>query len=210
MKIILTLVVLLLICSSVVQGEMLKGFGFKTGLAIANQSFDYTVPVFGLDMKNRIGFDFGGIVEWFNLPYLSVLTEAHYIQKGMKSEVEKVSYSHGGEIGTITYDYRVDYLSVSALVKFTLEGKLISPYLITGPRFDFLLGNNTDGNDELYDNFKSTVLGGDVGIGAEFDVVDLGTILSEFRYSYDFSKAYKNDFLQVKNRSFQILLGFRL
>ena len=210
MRVLLTLVVLLLICSSVVQGEMLKGFGFKTGIAIANQNFDYTAPGLSLDTKNRQGFDFGGFVEWFNPPHLSVLTEAHYIQKGMKLDVEKVTYFHPDQIGTVTYDYRVDYLSVSALVKFTLEGKLISPYLITGPRFDFLLGNNTEGSDELYDNFKSTVFGGDIGIGAEFDIIDLGTILSELRYSYDFSKAYKTDFLQVKNRSFQILLGFRL
>jgi len=209
MRVLLIIIALLQIWVTIAQGKLLKGFGFKTGLVVANQDFDYTNPDLSLDTKSRVGFDLGGFVEWFDLPYLSILTEAHYIQKGMVIEVEKTNV-YGGHIGTIKFDYRVDYLSVSALGKFEVGGKFISPYLIAGSRFDFLLGSVTDGNDELYDNFKSTVMGGDIGIGLEFNPINFPTILTEFRYSHDFSKAYKADLLQVKNRSFEILVGLKL
>ncbi len=209
MKTLLMLILLILICAPFAQGELVKGFGFKTGVVIANQDFDYADQRFSLDTKSRTGFDLGGFVEWFDLKSFSLLTEAHYIQKGMKEEITRTS-ERGEPLPPLVVHHRADYISLSALGKFILPGKFISPYFIAGPRLDLLPGNNSIAGDDFYRDFKSTVFGGDIGVGAEFNIVDFGTILSEFRYSHDFSKAYKTDFLQVKNRSFQILFGFRL
>lgn len=209
MRVLLTVLAVLQIWTPIAQGKLLKGFGFKTGVVIANQDFDYSTPGPGLDTRSRTGFDFGGFVEWFDLPYLRMLTEAHYIQKGMIDEVKVVNTS-GDVISTLKYDHRIDYLSVSALGKFTPGGKVLSPYLIIGPRVDFRLKNNSEVYDVLYDNFNSVFFGGDIGLGLEFSLNKLLTLLTEFRYSHDFTEAYKTELLEVRNRSYQLLIGLKL
>jgi opacity protein-like surface antigen len=176
---------------------------------VSNQDFNYSTPGAGLDTRSRTGFDLGGFIEWFDLPYLRMLTEAHYLQKGMIDKVKVVNGS-GDVIGTVKNDHRIDYLSISALSKFTPGGKVFSPYLIIGPRVDFRLKNNSEVYDELYDKFNATFLGGDIGAGMEFSLNKLLTLLAEFRYSHDFTEAYKTELLEVRNRSYQLLIGLKL
>lgn len=208
MKAFLTFIALVQICIPLAHAQLLKGYGFKTGIAVASQYFDYAAG-FDLEYDNRIGFDFGGFVEWFDFYSFSVLTEARYIQKGMTYELQ-CRDEYNLPTGTEEVDNRLDYLSVSLLVKWVLKYKPISPYLIAGPRFDFLLGYKSKYYSELYEEFEPIDVGGDIGIGGEFKFGQFPTILSEFRYNFYFTDAYKTNLLQVENRSFEILAGLRL
>ena len=200
-------VALVLAISSAAHAQTLQGYGVKAGVVIANQDFDYAEDL-DFHTKNRVGFNFGVYVEWLNLPHLSLLTEAHYVQKGMIIE-NIVNNEFGERIGIKEFDYRVDYLSVPILVKISVNSQGFSPYLIAGPRFDFLLGYDSPGGGSLYDQFKDLDTGADIGIGLESNTEPL-KILLEFRYSPDFSNAYKTDLLKVKNNSFEILIGLEL
>lgn len=199
--------VLILFCFSSAYAKLINGYGLKTGVVIANQDFDHTYGFFD-DTKNRTGFDFGVYMEWFNLLFLSMLIEAHYVQKGMIEEVPRTN-EFGDPISPIKHNNRVDYLSIPILAKITFETKHVSPYLAIGPRFDFLLDYKSKILKTLYKELKDMDTGGTIGIGVESKTEPLKMLL-EFRYSPDFTNAYKTDLLKVKNNSFEILFGLRL
>ncbi len=174
---------------------------------VANQDFDYTFG-FDFDTESRTGFDMGIYTEWFDLPFFSLLTEIHYIQKGMQHEERRFN-EFGEEVALLKWNNRVDYLSIPILVKITIQTEHVSPYFIMGPRIDLLLGYDSDHFEALYDEFERVNLGGDFGIGVGNNSGPV-KILLEFRYSPDFTNAYKTDLLKVKNNSFEILFGLRL
>ncbi len=188
------------------RGQLLKGYGFKAGMVVANQDFDYSAG-FQADTKNRSGLNFGIFAEWLSLPSLSVLTEAHYIQKGHVDEFVQTD-EFATPIRIIKFDQRLDYLSIPLLAKVTLRTKHLLPYLIAGPRFDFLLGYKSDTAGEIYRELKDADVGGTIGLGVESTSRPVKVLL-EFRYSPDFTSAYQTDLLKVKNSSFEILFGVR-
>ncbi len=196
-----------LFCLPCVYAEVVSGYGVKTGLAMANQEFNYTAG-FDLDTKNRTGFDFGLFVEWFDLQSFSGLTEVHYVQKGMIEEDVRTN-EWGLPVGTIKFNHQVDYLSIPLLVKITQKTKHLSPYLCVGPRFDFLLGYKSKLMKAIYDKFKNMDTGGTVAVGVESRTRPIKMLL-ELRYSPDLTFAYQTDLLKVKNHSFELLLGLKL
>ena len=204
MKTIVIRASIILIRVSITHCKLIEGYGFKSGISIANQDFTFTEDLH-FDTKNRTGFDIGVYIEWFSVPFFGVLTEVHYIQKGMIDEIMGID-EYGNETGTIRYDNRVDYLTFPFLVRILFENKYMSPYLLIGPRFDFLLGYDSQ-HGVLYDEFKKVDIGGDIGIGVEINSTEPLTVLIEGRYSSDFTDACKTDYLRVKNKVFEILVG---
>jgi hypothetical protein len=104
----------------------------------------------------------------------------------------------------------VDYLSVPVLAKVRLSFPAITPYLIAGPRADLLLSKKGDGFDAVIDKFKSTDVGGTFGLGVELHTLLPVGLLAEIRYNPSFRDAFKNEFLSVRNHSFDFLVGLQL
>lgn len=208
-------IAIILMCFSGAHAQLLKSYGFKTGVVIANQDFEYGLYAkvgSVVHTKNIMGFDFGVFMEWFNFPFFSALTEAHYVQKGMIDEVPRFN-EYGEPISPMRLDNRVDYLSVPILAKIAVKTKSLTPYLVIGPRFDLFIGYSSEIGEIIYNQFKDIDVGGDIGIGIESKTEPLKMLL-EFRYSPSFTNAFKNDVLEgvssVKNNSYEILLGLRL
>jgi hypothetical protein len=206
-------IIILYLNPSFTHAQLINSAGCKTGISLANQSFDYSSS-YEPDLRTRIGFDFAICTEWLDMPSFHIITEIHYIQRGMIQEIEGIRDENNVLLPAVKVNNRVDYLSIPILAKLILKRKLVSPYTFIGPRFDFLLGykagtypsqGGTLGG--LYDQFKSSSFSGDIGLGAEVNITDLITTLVEFRYSPDFTYSYKTEFLKVKNRSYEILVG---
>ncbi len=208
MKSITSAAILFLLCSPPLEAKILHSFSVKAGLVIAHQDFDYAhIP--DPQWDSRLGFCAGGFVEWLEGSRFHVLTEALYVQKGMNTEVEGRD-ENNMPTGTVTLDQRVDYLSVTVALKLGLKSPVISPYILAGPRADILLGYDVgEGYDALYDEFKSVEFGADAGVGTELCLGHLPVFLVEFRYSPDFTSAYKTDLLEVSNGSIGILAGVK-
>lgn len=195
---------LILLFSSVADARVLEGYGVKTGVVIAEQDFDCAED-FDFDTKNRTGSDIGVYLEWLDIPYFGLLTEVHYVQKGMVEENPRKD-EFGHPMSPVRHSNRVDYISIPILAKVTLRTGRVRPYFVLGPRVDFLLGYESRILKDIYDGFEDTNLGGTIGIGVERKTKSLN-MLFELRYSPDFSNAYKTDLLKVKNNSFEILFG---
>ena len=203
-KIIITGIILLF--TTECRAQLIHSYGLKLGIVDASQSWTYSGILTGATAfeKSRIGLDLGGYIEWLDLPVVSLLTEAHYIQKGAIDEFPLAS----GQIRKSTL--RIDYLSFPVLAKFRFGTPLITAYGAVGPRIDFYLGKNKDATAGVFDGIKSSDFGATVGLGFEIPIIIGYKLGSEFRYSYSSTDIIADQYLVVKNSSaeFLVTIGF--
>lgn len=204
----ITLLVVAFLGFTVLGAELNLSYGTKTGLAIANQIFDYNDYSFSSDYENRYGLDIGAFIEYSNNSNLHILFETHYIQKGMVYEMEERDDT-GQLVGIITFNNRVDYLEFDVFGKLAHNFNNSSLYFILGPRIDLLLGHDSKFFNNLYDDFERFDFGGTFGLGYEFKLLESNNFLFEIRYSPSFTNSYKTNSLTVKNNSFEILTGIK-
>ena len=193
------------------NAQFIAGYGFKGGLTVANQNFGYTT-FHTDDNRNRNGLSVGAFIELFDLNTIHLLSEVYYVQKGMIHEQLKTGEESPVPIGTLKFNNRVDYISISILAKIFIKTGSFSPYLAVGPRFDVMTSFRSENHsfDLVYDDFKRWDIGGDVGIGSEYRISNNLDLIFEVRYSPSFSTAYESEYLEVKNKSYAFLVGIRL
>jgi hypothetical protein len=208
MKSRLVLIVCLMSVASTAEGQLIRGFGIKAGPVISRQSWDYKVPV-DLPIEARWGLDAGVFIEAPDIPFVSVLGECHYTQKGFKITTTVTTAQSPEGSGKMTSTPRVDYLSLPILLKLRLNLGMITPYIIAGPRFDLLVSKSSEGYGLVYDHLKKNDVGASFGLGAELPAEIVAAFVAEIRYSPSFSKAYDNGVLIVKNQSLELLAGVR-
>jgi hypothetical protein len=193
--------------STVTHAQFVRSCGLKVGAISAKQTWNYKIN-FHFPAESRWGIDAGVFVEVFDLPYISVLGELHYIQKGFSITGPATIFAMPEGTGEyITEKPRVDYLSIPLLAKLRFETAAVIPYFVAGARLDFLLGREPKW---LFDNFRSIDVGASVGAGLEVPLKIVPSILVEFRYSPSFSEAFSSYHLTVKNESLELLMGVRL
>jgi len=201
---------IVLISTSNTHAQLLRGFGLKVGAVSAYQSWKYaSIP--DLPTETRWGLTGAGFFEFFDLPLLSGVLEFQYTQRGMTLTLPVYTESNP-EVPAYyrTNRPRVDYLSIPILAKVRLNTPLLVPYLVAGPRWDFLISKKGDGFDTVVDKFKTSEFNATFGIGVELSEFLPTVLIAEFRYNPSFSDAFNNNFLAVRNRSFDFLLGVRL
>jgi hypothetical protein len=196
--------------ASMTHAQLVRGYGIKLGTVAANQSWKYAdTPE--LTTSERWGVTGGVYVELLDLPLVSVVGEIQYTKKGMTFSAPVTTELQPNGTGQfITQSPKVDYLSIPVLAKVRLPFPAISPYLIAGPRADLLLSKKGDGYDAVVDNFKTTEVGGTFGLGVEVHTLLPVGLLAEIRYNPSFRDAFKNEFLSVRNHSFDFLVGLQL
>jgi hypothetical protein len=199
--VVLPLVAVMLLCS--VSAASLH-YGVKGGLSLATQDFDYSSG-WSFDVSYRSGLAAGVFVERGWGSGFGVLAEVLYVQKGMEFQVIVTDPDDPEATGTRTVAERLDYVSLSVLLKKKVDFEGWDAYGAAGPRFDFMLGYDAEGGfDSVYDDFSDFDVGADVAIGA-----DIGRLLVEVRYSPTFTKSYQTDLLEVTNSGLEVLGGVR-
>ncbi len=199
------LALLLLTLTANGSSQLVRGYGIKAGAALAGQDWSYSVPVGNVASQTRWGVHVGPFVEFLNIPVLSVLVEAHYVQKGFSEELLVTTESSPEGIGTRTLSPRIDYLSVPLLAKARLDVGPVSPYVVAGPRFDILLSTKPDGYDAILNHIKSSDFGLTAGAGVEWAVTPSIRIGAEGRFSPGFQDVFNTPLLKVRNHSFEFL-----
>ena len=196
--------------SQSVSQALIHGYGFKLAVTSADQKFENTY-LSGVETKRRVGFNIGGYIEWFDSHFFTLVTQLEYVQKGMGQRFA-ITVDDPTVIEYKDFYSRLDYLSLPLLGKFFLSGESLSPFILVGPRADFLLGYNSDENvfNSVYDDFMKTVIGGTLGAGIEITGVLPLPLAVEARYNIDFADSYNTQFLKVRNNAFDFWLGIKL
>ena len=196
-----TFILLLFLLPAMTHAQYFTGMGIKGGLVRATQTWDYTFLPSPANW-HRSGIDVGIFTElrFEGANVTSILAELHYIQKGMSTAVQDTT-----QPGTyIAVKTSADYLSIPVLLKFRLEKNRITPFAYVGPRLDILIRK-----PEAQGSYNIIDFGGSIGGGFEFYSMSPVSISLEARFSPDFSGAYQDDYLTIKNKSLEFLLGVR-
>ncbi|MFC1726885.1 outer membrane beta-barrel protein, partial [candidate division KSB1 bacterium] len=124
----------IILIPQILSAQVLRNYGVKaefTSSGIYNE-------VLNEGFSRRPGFGFAVFAEVFNNPVFSVLFQAEYAQRGFLEEQAETNES-GDFIQTVKANTRLDYLSFPILAKLRYTKGRYTPYVIFGPRLDFLL-----------------------------------------------------------------------
>jgi hypothetical protein len=201
---------------SVAASQPLGRYGVKAGLTSATWNWKMAGSDVS-DLERRTGVDAGIFAEWFRMPAFSLLSELHFVQKGMKNAIPVTSAESPEGTGEyVRNNVRLDLLSIAVLPKLRMETGFGEVYALAGLRLDISLSQKATvegpGPERFYlqsfqflvDKFRKTQMGGTVGIGAGFDLpLTMGI---EVRYSPGLQSAYAQGVSDIKNTSFEFLL----
>ena len=190
--------------------QPLRSYGIKAGYVSAGQKSnantwytDYNRPY----TKRRSGIDFGVYVEWWNMPAVSLLTEMHYIQKGIGTSVLKTDETRPDGWGEYYINEpRADYISFPMMAMVRLSDSQISPYLIAGPRVDLLVDTKGAGSEFMFHHLQFMDIGVTLGAGLDLSSVIPFRLGLEFRYSPSLKNAYSAPHSYATNNSWELLL----
>jgi hypothetical protein len=193
------------------NAQLLKNYGLRIAYMSASQSFNYPNPPwpgFGPDLSRRIGIGGGVFAEWLNVPFVSIVTELDYVQRGM-GQLVYITENDPTPVRSEIRKNRLDYLSVPLFVKGSVSAGILSLYVLIGPRIDFLLAYRDEFiiGKSIYEDFKKSIWGGTAGVGLEIEDMLPVSVLLEFRYDVDFVDSYDTDLLKVSNNAFAVWLG---
>lgn len=201
--------VVLLAAQSVTHAQLRESYGIKVGAVGANETW----TGFGAtwNTENRWGFTADAYAEIPFFSFLSAQGEIQYTQKGMNYSVPITTVAQPDGSGQYrTISPRIDYISIPLLAKLKIPLKSVTPYVLVGPRFDFLITSEPDGLDAVVNNFDKMDYGLTVGAGIELNSLFPFGILAEFRYNPNAYDSYQSGYETVRNRSIDFLVGVRL
>lgn len=121
-------------------------FGIKAGVVVNDLKFDKDV----IATDNRAGFT-GGLMMEVNLPILNLGVDASVMYVRRSSEVIiNTSNSNGDNTGIASKNINNDYIEVPVNLKYKFAlpgvGRIVAPYLFTGPSFSFLTSKKAIGD----------------------------------------------------------------
>jgi opacity protein-like surface antigen len=99
---------------------------------------------------------------------------------------------------------------VPILAKLRLPLRNVTPYVLIGPRFDFLISRSGGTLDATISQFDKMDYGLTLGAGVELNSIFPFGLLAEFRYNPNSYDSYKSQYQSVRNRSMDFLVGIRL
>jgi hypothetical protein len=206
----LLIITLLLGIYTSTHAQFIKNIGIKVGGTVSSQKWEYvsSVPVSSLDPDSKIGFNIGAFAEFLNLPFISVIGEINYVEKGIQKEIHLTDALHPeGNGQTAMWKAGVNYLDISLLGKVRLDGIIFTPYIIAGPRFDIEISKNEGAVDAVvFDDFSKGRFGFKAGIGTEVKLFKI-TFLAEVLYDADFGNVFESSILKVYSSAIDFRTG---
>ncbi len=204
----LALAILLIACGSTQAAGPMK-CGVKAGITISDQKYDYSGTELDLDVEpnSRKGLTLGIFFEKDLVKAFSLRAGADYIQKG--SEISALVVDTGGNVlGTRELQDRISYVSVSVMGKANVPLGKLSTYALFGPRLDFKVSSDSEFGTAIDSDLNTTVFGLTFGVGQQFPVQGMGTLLLEVTYHHDLGDAYEGHGLTVQNKALAVMAGF--
>lgn len=169
------------------QAQLVNGVGVMGGLTYSRQK--WYMPEEDIKQKYLLRYNGEVFVEWFSHDYIRVVSELQYNMKGTKVR----------ETGE---KYKLDYFAFNNYLKLRSELYSIIPYFLVGPRVEYTFRSNQAGSKPLHFGWSA---------GAGFETVSFGPVcfLTELHYNRDINYAGRTDFLDYKNRAWELRVGLK-
>jgi opacity protein-like surface antigen len=198
--------------SLVLCGQNPASFGLKGGIALANQSYKIKSIDYELDTKAVMGPSLALFVEAFKGSHFSFQVDVGYVVKGSSTTTQSVTVNHLDNDRIVVNEgeaasSKFAYLSVVPMARYRWDLESLTPYLLLGPRVDFLLNYKTESEYELHTQ-NLTLLGLTCGAGLEFKLQKLG-LFAELQFLPDLSPVSNEEPLLINNNMLSLTLGIR-
>ena len=195
-----------------VHGQFVETVGVKAGISVANQSHQFTTIDYTLDTDPVMGPFVAVFLESYRREHLSFQLDLAYVSKGSKTTTQSITINHLDNDRIIVNEgdlqvSKFNYLSFSPLVRARIEKERITPYVVFGPRVDFLLKYESDSDYPLEEQNRF-ILGLTGGVGVEFKFNKLG-VFTEIQFQSDIHPVTGKAPLLINNHLLLFTLGDR-
>ena len=188
--------------------QILANYGVKVGLSYSNINTNYQQTFLNDATDFKIGVSGVVFTKSSFSKHFHLVSEIGYIQKGYKEKFNKYNMI-GEKIGEFTIKERFDYLTIKIQPCYEYEIKSVTPYIFFGPKLDFNL--MVDNKIKTFSKLiKESQFGISYGFGIKLNRLLPYNILVELNSNYDFDNSFKNDFVAVKNISYELKIGLEL
>jgi len=194
------------------HGQIPASYGLKAGIGLANQSYRLTAIDYELETQVLPGMVAGLFAEPFKGRRFSFQFDLTYASKGSTTTTQSVTVNHLDNDRIVVNEgeaakSRFHYLSLAPMVRYRFDLERLTPYLLLGPRVDFLLNYGTESEYPL-ESQNHTILGLTAGGGLEFQIQNLG-LFAELQYLPDLSPVSNKEPLLINNNMLSLSLGIR-
>ena len=196
MKKIISLAIILTIAFQC-KAQFVNSIGLTAGVSLGNQKFFFKEPAAISKKKYTVGFNASFFAEFFSHDYARWLSEIQYNQKGSIDKQPEQNYPN-----------KLQYLSWNNYLKLRYEMYSIIPYILVGPRLDYMLTQSTT-SPEIVSSFSKLNISAGLGGGVEFISYSNFKFLVEAFYNPDITPAYVTPELHVKNKNIELRIGLK-
>jgi hypothetical protein len=180
--------------------QFFQGIGITGGVTLAKEKWFLTLPDGSTETqrkKNIFGFNGSLRAEFINNDNIRWVTEFQYNQKGCKDKTDSATFRN-----------RLHYIGWNNFLKLQFETFEGFPYLLFGPRVEYLLTQATK-SPAITSAFQKFNFSWSVGVGFEKIVYSYFKPFIEVHYNPDFSftYAYKTDPLKIHNSAWELRIG---
>jgi hypothetical protein len=200
------------------QAQLIKAYGAKLGANSSRVTLSYVKSAFQYETERRTGVHAAFFLEWGRSSLISLITQVEYAQRGFAEE-QTMTDELGQEKGVVCAKTRLDYVSVPIIIKLQYPRLVAGPYLVFGPKVDWLV-HRTAGKFEfpiatiessLYKVFADQALSTTVGLGFAAEKLLHLPLLIETRYNFVLTdNTDVKTISKAQNQSFDIWLGIKL
>jgi hypothetical protein len=209
----LTIILVTIILYS--NGQVIESIGFKGGISISNQTYEFKRLGFTETYDYKVGVYSVFTAELFKGRFLSLLTDLGFVQKGMQQKIEVTT----SEFPEGTGEYKIwkttlGYISFSPSLKGFYNFKSLSTYALIGPRIDYRVICDSHVYSQVFSDSNELIFGLTYGVGAEYKIKKFG-IIFEFLGHPDFNaildqKASEDNLgLKITGNSYIITAGLK-
>jgi hypothetical protein len=158
------------------KAQILDAVGIAGGITYGEH--DWNPEYFNTQEKFLLGFNVAGLVEFFHNPHFRWRVELEYNQMGSK------------ELQFQLYTNRTNYITLNNYLKIQYRLVWIMPYMLIGPRVEYLLVNSPQVLGSMIGAFPKVSVTGAVGVGFEFINDGLFRPFVEAFYNHDILPSY--------------------
>lgn len=179
------------------NAQFLNSLGVTVGATAANQKFKFHDPLAISRKKYVFGFNASVFLECLSHDNLRWVTEIQYNQKGSIDKQPEGNYAN-----------KLQYLSWNNYLKVRYEMYSIIPYVMVGPRLDYMLTQGTT-SPTINSSFAPLHVSAAVGGGLELVSYTNFKFLVEAFYNPDISPAYFTLPMHVNNKAIELRVGLK-
>ena len=202
-------VILVIFIFNCTYSQIIENYGFKIGVSYSKIDRDYKKLEFDYETKHKFGVSFSAFAISHISSNIKLFTEFGFAQKGFSEEYIKTNVN-GEQIGTFLYKESINYLTLKLLPHYEIGINSVTPFIFLGPKIDIKLGNNSNDEEFSFGKISKDIqLGVCYGVGVEVTELIKYPFIIELSSSYDFSDSFENDFLRLKNISYELTIGFK-